>query len=94
VRFNEGVYLSAMKNLTVAICYVQTRALSRFHTALVKGMPFGACHGRKPQPVLTCASVVAQLVTSVDGEFDRNRPDAACTVFELLMMSGKTARNM
>jgi len=45
-------------------------ALSRFHTAFVKGMPFGACHGRMPQPVLTCASVVVQLVTSVDREFD------------------------
>ena len=45
-------------------------ALSSFHTAFVKGMPFSACHGRMPQPVLTCASVVVQLVTSVDGEFD------------------------
>ena len=45
-------------------------ALSRFHTAFVKGMPFGACHGRMPQPVLTCASVVVQLLTSVEGEFD------------------------
>jgi hypothetical protein len=40
-------------------------ALSLFHIAFVKGMPFGACHERMPQPVLTCASV-----TSVDGEFD------------------------
>jgi len=45
-------------------------ALSRFHTAFIKGMPFGACHGRMPQPVLTCAPVVIQLVTSVEGEFD------------------------
>ena len=45
-------------------------ALSCFHTAFVKGMPFGARHGRMPQPVPTCASVVVQLVTSVDGEFD------------------------
>jgi hypothetical protein len=45
-------------------------ALSRFHTAFIKGMPFGACHGRMPQPVLTCASVVVQLVTSVDREFN------------------------
>jgi len=45
-------------------------ALSLFHTAFVKGMPFGACHERMPQPVLTYASVVVQLVTSVDGEFD------------------------
>jgi hypothetical protein len=44
-------------------------ALSRFHTASVKGMPFGACHGRVPQTVLTSASVVIQLVKSVDGEF-------------------------
>ena len=45
-------------------------ALSIFHTACVHGMPFSACHGHMPQPVLTCASVVVQLVTSVDGEFD------------------------
>ena len=45
-------------------------ALSRFHTAFAKGMPFGAWHERMPQPVLTCASVVVQLVTSVDREFD------------------------
>jgi hypothetical protein len=45
-------------------------ALSHFHTTFVKGMPFGACHGRMPQPVLTCASVVIQLVTSVDGELN------------------------
>jgi hypothetical protein len=44
-------------------------ALSRFHTALVKGMPFGACHGRMPQPVLTSASEVFQLVTSAEDEF-------------------------
>jgi hypothetical protein len=44
-------------------------SLSRFHTVFVKGIPFGACHGRMPQPVLTCASVVVQFVTSVDGEF-------------------------
>jgi len=37
-------------------------ALSRFHTVFVTGMPFGAFHGRMPQPVLTCASVVVQLV--------------------------------
>jgi hypothetical protein len=46
--------------------------LSRFHTAFVKGMPFGACYRRMPQPVLTCASVVVQLVTSVDGELDES----------------------
>jgi hypothetical protein len=40
-----------------------------FHTAFVKGMPFGACPGRMHLPVLTCASVV-QLVTSADGELD------------------------
>jgi hypothetical protein len=63
-------------------CYVHTFAistlmrfhlplgLSRFHTAFVKGMPFGACQGRMPQPVLTSASVVVQLLTSVDGELD------------------------
>jgi hypothetical protein len=45
-------------------------ALSCFHTAFVKGMPFGACHGRMPQPVLPHALVVVQLVTSVDGELD------------------------
>jgi hypothetical protein len=44
--------------------------LSRFHTALFKGMPFGTCHGRMPQPVLTCASVVIQTITIVDCEFD------------------------
>ena len=42
-------------------------ALSPFHTAFVKGMPFGACNRRMPQPVLTCTSVDVQLVTSVDG---------------------------
>jgi len=45
-------------------------ALSCFHTACVKGMPFSTRHERMPQPVLTCASVVVQLVTSADGEFD------------------------
>jgi hypothetical protein len=45
-------------------------ALSRFHIAYVSGMPFGACHGYMPQPVITCASVVVQLVTSVDSEFN------------------------
>jgi hypothetical protein len=45
-------------------------ALSPFHAAFVKGMPFGSCHGRTPQPVLTCASVDSELVTSADGEFD------------------------
>jgi hypothetical protein len=44
--------------------------LSRFHTAFVRGIPFGACHCRVPQPVLTCASVVVQLAASVDGECD------------------------
>jgi hypothetical protein len=29
-----------------------------------------ARHGRMPQPVLTCAFLVVQLVTSVDSEFD------------------------
>ena len=42
-------------------------ALSPFHAAFVKGMPFGAYNRRMPQPVLTCASVDVQLVTSVDG---------------------------
>jgi len=46
-------------------------ALSHFHTAFIKGMPFGACLGHMPQPVLTCTSVVVQLVTSVNDEFDR-----------------------
>jgi hypothetical protein len=54
-------------------------AISHFQTAFVKGMPIGACDGRMPisacdgrmpQPVLTCASVVVQLVTSVDGKPD------------------------
>jgi hypothetical protein len=45
-------------------------ALSRFHTAFVKGMPFDARHGRMPQPFVTGASVVVQLVTSEDGELD------------------------
>jgi hypothetical protein len=45
-------------------------ALSRFRSAFVNGMHFGACLGRMPQPVRTCASVVVQLVTSVDDEFD------------------------
>jgi hypothetical protein len=31
---------------------------------------FGACHGRMSQPVLTCASIVVQLVTSAGGELD------------------------
>jgi hypothetical protein len=53
----------------IIICYVHTCALSRFHTAFVNGMPFGACHGPMLQPALTCASVVVQLVTSANGEF-------------------------
>jgi hypothetical protein len=69
-----------MKDKTTSICYVHTCALSSsscaftflfvFHTVFVKGMPFGARHGRMPQPVLTCALVVVQLATSVDAEFD------------------------
>ena len=46
-------------------CNIHTRALSRFHTECVKGMPFGACHGCMPLTVLTCASVVVQLVIRV-----------------------------
>ena len=38
--------------------------LLRFHLST---LPFGACHRRMPQPVLTCAPVDVQLVTSVDG---------------------------
>jgi hypothetical protein len=45
-------------------------ALSSFHTAFIKGMPFDACHGCMPQPVLTCASVAIPFVTSVDGELN------------------------
>jgi hypothetical protein len=60
-------YLIAMSTL---MCFHLPVALSHFHTVFVKGMRFGACHGRMPQPVLTCESVVIQLVTSVDGEFD------------------------
>ena len=47
--------------------------LLRFHVSTLRSSTaclFSACHGRMPQPVLTCASVVVQLVTSVDGEFD------------------------
>ena len=47
--------------------------LLRFHVSTLLSSTaclFGACHGRMPQPVLTCASVVVQIVTSVDGEFD------------------------
>jgi len=69
-----------MKDITTSICYVHTCALSAsscdftflfiFHTVFIKGMPFGTRHGRMPQPVLTCASVVLQFATSVDGEFN------------------------
>ena len=56
--------------MSTLVCFQLPLALSCFHTAFVKGMPFSAFHGRMPQPVLTCASVVVQLVTSVDSEFD------------------------
>jgi hypothetical protein len=45
-------------------------ALSPFRTAFIKVMPFGACHGRIPQPVHTYASVDVHFVTSANGEFD------------------------
>ena len=57
-------------------CYVHTCVLLSSSCAFTfphcvhHGHAFGACHRHMPQPVITCVSVVVQLVTSVDGEFD------------------------
>jgi hypothetical protein len=67
VRTSQRIGLSCCVQINVLSSF---STLLRFHTAFVKGMLFGACHGRMPQPVLTCTSVVVQLVTSVGREFD------------------------
>jgi hypothetical protein len=68
----DAVYAAASYgHMSTLVHFHLPLALSHFHTAFIKGMPFGACLGHMPQPVLTCTSVVVQLVTSVNDEFDR-----------------------
>jgi hypothetical protein len=68
IRIRGEICMSVAMSTLMHFCL--PLALSLFHAAFVKGMPFGACHGHMPQPVLTCVSVVVQLVISVDGELD------------------------
>jgi hypothetical protein len=69
VTYTEHAKLKPSFAMSTLIRFHLPLVFSRFHTAF-KDMPLGACHGRMPQPVLTCASVVVQLVTSVDGELN------------------------
>jgi hypothetical protein len=69
---NILVHIMLVIQINIIIGYVHTRALSSSSWAFTfpHCVRQGHAFWRMPQPVLTCASVDVQLVTSVDGDFD------------------------